>query len=269
MLPMAFLSLAMMGLVLGGIGGGDAVETAASAADDGSDDSLATSSASSGDDSLTGTALSQALDLGAGNDTYSAQAGDDVANGGDGGDILFGGEGTDTLYGDDGDDVLIGGSGADTLVGGAGNDLIAGIALLGDDANAATLETLATDTSAFSNPFISPDQSGSDTLDGGTGDDFLIIGEGDTATGGDGADTFFTLDGLMNGDAPGIITDYNAAEDSLVVSYNSADGEPDIEISNVNGDAMVAVNGLATYLVQGAGAVLSISDIYLLATDAI
>ncbi|MEM8979807.1 MAG: hypothetical protein AAGD04_10005 [Pseudomonadota bacterium] len=282
MLPMALLSLTMMGLVMGGLGGGDSSDIGASDPDTSSgtetDTTENTSSSSTSilnyananpdDDTVQGTDSAHTIDLGAGNDTLASQGGNDNAKGGTGNDVIFGGNGDDVIYGNDGDDVLIGGTGNDTLRAGSGNDILSGINILADNTSAEDLATLGTSTQAFVDPLSGADTSGADILKADEGDDFLMIGGGDTATGGAGSDMFFTLEGIMDGTAPGIITDFDKSEDALVVGYESADGEPDIEITNMNGDALVAVNGLATYLVQGAGALLSIADIYLLATDA-
>ena len=60
-----------------------------------------------GDDTITGTDLSDALFGGAGND------------------IINGGQGSDAIFGEDGNDNLTGGDGSDSVNGGAGNDVIA------------------------------------------------------------------------------------------------------------------------------------------------
>ena len=62
----------------------------------------------SGDDSLTGSAEADLIDLLAGNDSYS---------GGDGDDTIIGGAGADTLFGDAGDDTFVFGSAADLAAG--------------------------------------------------------------------------------------------------------------------------------------------------------
>lgn len=101
--------------------------------------------------SLTGNALNNAIQGGAGADRLVGLAGNDQLRGGGGDDFVDGGAGDDFVYGDAGRDQLFGGSGVDTLFGGADNDL----------------------------------------LDGGSGNDILIGGAGDDIlTGGTGADTF-------------------------------------------------------------------------------
>jgi len=69
--------------------------------------------ATAGDDTLTGTDLSDSIDGLAGDDTISGLGGDDTLDGGAGSDTLLGGEGNDTLV-TDGADQLDGGEGTDT-----------------------------------------------------------------------------------------------------------------------------------------------------------
>ncbi|MEL6641502.1 MAG: calcium-binding protein [Pseudomonadota bacterium] len=114
-----------------------------------------------------GTAASDSLLGGSGNDLLFGQSADDTIRGADGDDLLFGGPDADRLEGDNGNDQLFGGDGRDTawmkpanpvgpiqsdnLFGGAGDDLLVG-------------------------------EAGRDYLDGGSGNDRLI--------GGSGRDTF-------------------------------------------------------------------------------
>jgi len=70
----------------------------------------------SGDDTLAGNAVDNALSGGAGNDTLIGDDGNDRLNGGSGADRLYGGAGNDTLVYDASDSRVDGGSGIDTLV---------------------------------------------------------------------------------------------------------------------------------------------------------
>jgi len=155
-----------------------------------------------GNDTLDATASFYSMELygDAGNDTILG--GLSEVHGGTGDDIITGGErvhgddGNDTItvtdigasygyYGDAGDDhiigwnnndVLFGGSGADILEGGGGNDSL--YAANGGLDNGAER----------------------DQLFGGDGNDTLSIGYGDSADGGDGADTLFlTTTGATSG----------------------------------------------------------------------
>lgn len=94
--------------------------------------------------------------------TITGTSGDDVLQGTEGhdkiiglagDDVIFGKGGSDVLYGNEGNDELHGGAGRDTLFGGSGNDFLEG----GDDDDL-------------------------DLLNGGTGDDVLVVdGTGDLA----------------------------------------------------------------------------------------
>lgn len=125
-----------------------------------------------GHDSVTGTAVANMLNGGAGNDTISSGDGDDTIYGADGNDSVFGGNGRDLVALNAGNDVFrdsaqTGAAGMDTVYGGFGNDTL--VAAGGDDA-----------------------------LYGGGGNDSLTGGEGnDSLTGDAGNDT---LIGWMGND---------------------------------------------------------------------
>jgi len=127
--------------------------------------------------------------------------------------------GLDTVTGGMLDDTLSGGEDSDTLTGGDGDDALFGGFLR---------ETR-------------PDDRDGDSLDGGAGDDALFLGDGDTGTGGLGADIFATVQ-----DATGTvtITDFDPVEDSLVIE--TADAE-DISIT----EQTVGTGGLTLTLGTG------------------
>lgn len=130
-----------------------------------------------------------------GNDELNGTA-DPYVPDGTPGDILAGGAGNDTLNGHSNDDLLTGGIGGDTLIGGPATNL----------------------------------SVDNDTLVGGVagGDDLI-----DTLTGGGGADLFVLGDttGFFYGDAStiaggvdsAIITDFDAAEDTIQLTGQAAD----------------------------------------------
>ena len=93
----------------------------------------------------------------AGNDTLF---GSDDSN-----DILYGNRGNDTLFGNDGSDILVGGYGADYLSGGTGGDYLSGGA--GNDV-----------LIGYSINFGIEPEFEFDTLEGGTGADTFVLGEG-------------------------------------------------------------------------------------------
>ena len=101
-------------------------------------------------------------------DAVSVSSNDDVINAGGGNDTVLSGEGEDIVDGGTGNDIIDGGSGNDDLSGGIGNDTLDGGA--DDD--------------------ILDGGAGDDILIGGLGNDTITLGQSDTATGGDGDDTF-------------------------------------------------------------------------------
>lgn len=80
----------------------------------------------SGQDLLTGSALSNFLISGDGNDRVDGGSGNDNLYGGDGRDRMIGGSGHDLVNGGSGNDILFGGSGNDALSGAAGSDVLYG-----------------------------------------------------------------------------------------------------------------------------------------------
>ena len=86
---------------------------------------------------------------------------------------------------------------------------------------------------------------GIDTLNGGAGDDLLFLGAGDYGNGGEGADAF-ALHDIRSGDAVAQITDFDPAEDSLVVLYD-ADLHPDPVLTlnqTEGGEATLLLDGV-------------------------
>lgn len=142
-----------------------------------------------------------------GDDRLYGDAGNDTFYGGIGNDALFGGEGNDRLFGQDGSDVLNGGAGNDVLHGGTGIDT----ADYSDDTAGVTVNLLAgTATGAISGNDTLTDienavgGSGDDTLvgnaavnrlEGGAGNDRIVVGAGDTAIGGAGDDSIEAMAG--------------------------------------------------------------------------
>jgi Ca2+-binding RTX toxin-like protein len=167
-----------------------------------------------GNDSLTGNALSDTLDGWDGADIVTGNAGDDSLSGYSGTDTIFGGGGNDNIGTGNEDDLAYGGagddriseapvalSGNDSLWGNAGNDTLGGG--LGDDwlwggSGNDRLELDAGSDRGYGgsgDDWIRDDlysPAGNDTLQGGDGNDTLISGGGiDTIRGGNGADTIF------------------------------------------------------------------------------
>lgn len=173
----------------------------------GGDDELSGSSAA--DYAALGTGDDQAR-MGAGNDIVLAGDGNDSLDGDNGNDLLRGEAGEDNIFGDLGDDSLGGDAGNDSLAGGSGADILSGG--LGDD----LLSGFSLSGGAGAG-MGAPD--GADQLFGGAGDDRLILGRGDSATGGTGADRFEMDARWRDGTGVVVITDFRAAEDSLLLMH--------------------------------------------------
>lgn len=187
-----------------------------------------TMSAGDGDDTMNG---------GVGNDSLAGQEGNDLIRGGTGHDTLMGGDGDDTLDGGTGRDWLAGGEGNDQMVGGAGQDTLDGGA--GND----TLRGGATPLGDMSVDF----------LNGGDGDDELHLSAGDYGMGGDGADTFVLQD-IYPGGPMAEISDYDPAEDQIVVMYDPAvHTAPELAIVPVVGseDVTLTLDGVQVAMVRG------------------
>jgi Ca2+-binding RTX toxin-like protein len=107
-----------------------------------------------------------------------------------GDDSLDGGAGADTLAGLGGDDTLIGGADADQIAGGDGADLLFGQGPTGADDEV------------------------QDVLEGGAGNDRLVLGLGDSGTGGAGSDSFIIQNQLVG---TVLVTDFDVTEDQLII----------------------------------------------------
>lgn len=204
-----------------------------------------------GNDDLNGDGWNDGLFGGEGNDTLA---------GGHSEDILSGGAGNDRLFGDGGDDLLVGDAGTDLLRGGAGDDILVGSDLMSreltpDDYIAARAETLPLDEDG--DPIIAGwSLTGSDagldvdTLEGGDGNDTLIIGNNDIATGGAGADDFILGDWIQDGE-PAQILDFNTTEDIIVVQIEDSNSSATITTRIENGVGLVLIDDIVIATVQG------------------
>lgn len=105
-----------------------------------------------------------------------------------------------------------------------------------------------------------------DTLDGGAGDDTLILDRFDTATGGAGVDLFWLHHDATAGGGVADITDFQPGADFLRVSLNPAVGYGEalaVEVapSTDGADAEVRVDGDLVAILRGA-AEASASDVF-------
>ncbi|SLN68107.1 Hemolysin, chromosomal [Aquimixticola soesokkakensis] len=198
----------------------------------------------SGADKLSGGEGDDYLDGGSGADILHGNAGDDTLFGSSGNDLMFGGTGDDMLNGQADNDRLYGGSGSDTLLGDNGNDRLYG------DAGADTLSGGA----------------GKDILEGGTGNDVLDGGKGmDVLTGGSGAD-IFVFGEYSNLDT---LTDFSNGEDRLDVSGWGITGFGDLDIAQVDSDAVITFQSGDAVTVQDLNAALLDETDFLFAAPAL
>lgn len=234
----------------------------------------------SGDDILNGDGDADIIQGQGGFDRISGNAGDDLLQGRGGDDTLSGNQGDDWVDGNDGDDkvngglnsdVVIGGTGADLLSGGEGGDLVIGGEFLFDPLTTEALSALRDGATLEEATGLAPsalisldDDAAADTLDGGNGDDLLLFGAGDTATGGAGADDFGLLAGsLGNGLDPAMITDFAPDDDAIFIMLDTAgtDDAPEVTVVDDGADALVSVGGEVLARVTGAAGMLTAAQI--------
>jgi Ca2+-binding RTX toxin-like protein len=228
--------------------------------------------AGDGDDTLTGSAVTNLLHGGRGDDTLSGEGGFDLLMGGAGDDVLHGGSGDDMLAGGRGSDLLQGGDGNDAAdyrdAGGAvsvdldetgfqsvgadqGQDRLVSIEILsggifGDTLRAAssgsTLRGMAGDDLLIG-------RNGSNLLQGGDGDDTLDGGGGvDRLEGGIGNDIFLDGSGVFDG---------GAGDD--VIGVFLEDGDEAIEAQQTDGVITVGDTVIQAQLVSVEGLVIDLA----------
>ncbi|MDB5371725.1 MAG: alkaline phosphatase, partial [Belnapia sp.] len=196
--------------------------------------------AAAGDAAGIGNALDNLVIGNAGANLLDGGVGADSLRGGAGADTLYGGLGDDLLEGEAGDDALAGGAGADTLRGGEGDDIFVvdadgrftgtllldtgetaprAILLAGAATFADSIEGAAGHDRWFANAFgvlldlrlLPLAMQGVEEINGGTGNDVLLLAPDQAPAhinGGDGDDT---LAGTAGGDQ----LDGNAGDDLL------------------------------------------------------
>lgn len=202
------------------------------------------------DDAVFGGAGNDDVRGGPGLDAVFGGAGDDTVLGGQGGDLLHGNSGDDRLEGGIEADLMFGGEGADTLFGSAGEDFLVGGDQYDREFTLEDYETLrdTSDPLVSYDLDISADDTAVNILDGGAGNDELLLTSNDQATGGDGADAFYLSAGMTASGAANI-TDFNAADDTLVVYYDDTTAVPSVTIDAtgalfLNGSAAASATGL-------------------------
>ncbi|MCI2399851.1 calcium-binding protein [Aliiroseovarius subalbicans] len=192
------------------------------------------------------------LDGGAGNDTITGGDADEIIKGGvhvDGSEEPD----DDVIDGGGGNDDISGGLGADTLLGGDGDDMIDHKGVMDED------------TGAERHAFSWHIDDKVDTLDGGAGNDTLVIDRADTATGGTGNDVFWLYFDEASGAGHAEVTDFEIGEDFLRVQLNPSltygDIILDVQPSEDGEDGVVTVNGDIVAVLHGA-ANATTADVY-------
>lgn len=175
-----------------------------------------------------GRAWNDAIYGGGGDDLIGTGYGDDLIRGGSGNDTLEGWFGNDTLVGDAGDDTLAGGAGNDVLYGGRGADLFSANSfdLAGED----TIYGGAGDDHIWDANVPHDDGPNTSLIDGGSGDDIIGFDGGSTVTGGAGNDSLSAFIDI-GVDDPTQITDFNPAEDRLMVNLTLGNGVTPAELT--------------------------------------
>lgn len=220
------------------------------------------------DDTLTGGAGNDILEGEDGNDELSGDNGTDTLRGGGGKDDLSGGSGIDFLDGGAADDTLDGGGGNDELIGGAGKDsLFGGNAddllyggTLSRDLTDDEVATLLKDGDFPSDVSRKAADLAADTLDGGNGDDTLILESGDVATGGAGNDVFSASVNVPTSLFEAMtISDYRVADDVIQIVMEEGDAADDYTIvaDSGTGNANVVYDGKVILVVEGAAKTLT------------
>lgn len=159
-----------------------------------------------------------------------------------------------------GENLMAGGDGADTLTGGAADDFLIGSnvfnrELTADDYNAIRNDDLPfddDDTTFFPGfGFSGTDtDTAADTLFGGIGDDFLLLGNNDIATGGVEDDAFIIGDWITDGNAA-VVTDFDSTEDIIVVQLSDANSDAEVT-AMMDGDVgVVLINGAEVARING------------------
>lgn len=107
-----------------------------------------------------------------------------------------------------------------------------------------------------------------DTLDGGAGNDTLVMSSGDAGTGGTGEDVFWIYP-EGSGAEPAVITDFKPGEDFLRITLeHGSGGEVAVVPSDDGADMLVKVDGQTVVVLQGATGA-SMQDLYVEVRDEI
>ncbi|BBK35793.1 hypothetical protein STAQ_08710 [Allostella sp. ATCC 35155] len=262
------LSTQLQSVQVWGLGGADTITTG-----DGNDRVYGNTGADNvsggaGNDSLYGGQENDTVSGGGGNDNVAGDLGNDMVNGGSGNDILYGGAGNDILDPDTGNDTLFAGNGNDTVAIGDSDtgdklvymdkmqDLVQIVSTtgdhavyLGDNNDEAYLIANSGDVQVFGedgNDEIVAQNSGSDTLDGGNDDDYVVVLDGSVGRkvliGGFGDDEIEIVDSSGNGSAqilPNTQVEASGGEGDDVIRYYRGLFITDANDGGADGDRLV------------------------------
>lgn len=228
-------------------------------------------------DSIDGSLVGDQINGREGNDVISALGGRDEVFGREGDDTILGGNSSDVLWGGTENDIVVGGLGSDLIQGNSGNDVLFGLDVGLNSQSAADLAAI--DLSGVIDPLLAPgitapapgsDTHGNDTLLGGSGDDVILMGGVDVATGGLGTDSFTIGDWSAPGDVA-TITDFDPEVELVAYNYTANGGAvPAVTVNpDADGNAIVSVDGVAVAVVNGAGATMTVDDVILLERPAL
>jgi len=223
-----------------------------------------------GDDVLQGEDGDDMLCAGDGDDVITGNTGNDFIEGQEGEDFVSGDYGWDTVLGNEGNDTVLGGRGGDFVHGSQGDDVVFGGIIQGVPLNLEELTELRDGGSLedINGGLELRDDSVGNTVGGGNGDDELIIGSGDIATGGIGADVFNVMS-EQNGDLEASISDYNGDDDAITVIVDDADEEAEITVTVDGEDALVQMGDTVLVRVEGAAETLATEDVTLISESAV
>jgi Ca2+-binding RTX toxin-like protein len=222
-----------------------------------------------GDDVLQGEDGNDMLCSGDGDDIVTGNTGQDFIEGQGGDDFVSGDYGWDVVRGDEGNDTVLGGRGSDTVEGGDGDDIVFGGILEGIPLNLEELTDLRDGGSLeeINGGIEMRDDSIGNILRGGDGDDDLIIGSGDTAAGGTGADTFHLMSEQVNA-SEATIVGYDS-DDAITVIVDDASEDADITVSDDGEDAVISMGDTILARVEGAAGTLGSDDVVLISESVI
>lgn len=224
-----------------------------------------------GDDVLQGEDGDDMLCSGEGNDIVTGNLGHDLIEGQEGDDFVSGDYGWDTVRGDDGNDTVVGGRGGDIVEGGEGDDLIFGGIIEGLPLSLDEMVDLrdGESLSDLNRGIDMRDDSIGNTLVGGTGDDDLIVGSFDTATGGVGSDTFHVMSEQTSATAGANIADFNATDDAITIIVDDTEADYELSVTDEGNDAVIRLGDVVLATIQNQAGAVSLEDITLIAENTV